>query len=210
MWRNHNRAKFYYDLLVGITTSVSPTNYFPDFANMWFAREAQDIIPPIYFWTYDDYAVLNEGRVNAIDYDTVPGIRAEMSYTSTLPTYSTYGYDINLDTTIGGNTTHGTPNNYAEYVSPSTVFEKTVISGDYVKIECPISSYRTEASDPPPGAIIFDNDILYVRSYIIYCALCWIIFTYISYYTLYTIHIMLDNARLYIRFSTIHNVYYVG
>lgn len=143
MWRNQNKATFWQDAL-----ESGYGNYY----GLWsFYRSVG--LP----YSYDDcvLGLTDTGRIKPENYANANGYRADFAFTSSIPTYMNYGYDAELVATLGiaapKSSVHGKEYNLTEYVSPSTVFNKTTPTGDYIKIECPIVSYH------PSGPIIDYN-----------------------------------------------------
>jgi len=145
MWRNNYVPTFY-------TRAFALANA-GGYARIWFPEIKFNLLTG--FFTYD-FALLPGlpgvppvGRIREDSYTISDGIRADISFTSSLPTYDGYGYSSNPDfrPDIGFSASdndhfHGTESNFVEYVSPSTVFDLSVPSGDFIKIECPVMSYH--------------------------------------------------------------------
>lgn len=146
-WRNANRSDFYTCFLQRGTNYLYGSRAFFQYGPLYgFTTDA----------SYSDIAPIlpgAEGIHKHYHYEIQSGIRAELCFTSSLPTYLTFGHNrgsIYYDYNIGQpNHTHGSLENVCEYISPTTVFNRSTISGEFIKIECPITSYspREETSD---------------------------------------------------------------
>jgi hypothetical protein len=146
-WRNQNRANFWHDVLDD-TQAINGLG--SQFWNVWwnFRREEGAIVGNP--WFYDDFDMNPlgggvKGRSTSDYFQGEDGFRASYAFGSSIPTQIGYGYYPRFTTQIGepGNTGwHGTDENIVEFISPKTVFDKTISQGEYLKIECPISSYR--------------------------------------------------------------------
>jgi len=145
LWRNHYLADFAYQMFI---------NGDIDYYSMWFEFKDLDAgtLDTSGINTYDDLDSVDAtavspaipgGRVDQISRQMAQAFRASISYTTGLVTYLGYGYGTFLTTNIGDSTGfHGTEKNFSEYVSPTTVFDQSIPTADYIKIECPISSYH--------------------------------------------------------------------
>lgn len=170
LWRNHFRASFYRDILdLPIPFYAAVPFYLSTYYTSWFFHRkltkftlgipvADDL------WAFDDDIGISlspagfpffNGRIDRSSSDMVDGYRASISYTTGLVSYLGYGYNGDLDYDdpmiigeLSGSYYHGTQNNFSEYVSPTTVFDQSIPTGDYVKIECPIASYHPTTSIP--------------------------------------------------------------